>query len=463
MAGLLATSLLAYKGYALIFKPTALQKVMSSGELVIATRNNPTTYFQGPDGPAGFEYELAKLFADSLGVELKVVLPDNLDDIIDHVEDGDVDLAAAGLTVTDSRQQRVKFGPSYQEVTEQLVYNYQKPRPNTVDDLAQGTLEVMADSGHSETLLKLKQQNSFLNWVEHNNVDSEELLEDVNNSNLDYTVADSNEVALNRRYLLELRVAFDISEPKKLAWAFPDSDDTSLYDKAMSFFWRISNNGQLAHLIDRHFGRGANLDFVGNRLYLQHMNSRLTKYQDMFQQAADRFDHDWRLLAAVGYQESHWNPQAVSPTGVRGIMMLTQDTAKHLGVDDRLDPESSILGGARYLAQIRDRLPEEIEDNDRIWFALAAYNVGYYHLEDARKLAVELGKNPNSWKDMKTVLPLLAKHKWYSKTTYGYARGWEPVRYVENIQRYYMLLSYHLNRNNPRHERERPSFLSALL
>lgn len=436
------TIILILKGIPLLFKPTLLQQVQNSGELVIATRNSPTTYYEGPDGPTGFEYDLARMFAEYLGVELKVVVPDNINDIFRSVEKGKVQLAAAGLTITEARKQRVRFSPSYQQINEQLVYHNQNQKPESVDDLNQGMLEVMADSSHVDRLLKLKQQHSQLNWVEHNDVESEELLQMVNNHVIDYTIADSNEVAMNQRFLLDLRVAFNLSEPLQLAWAFARGQDTSLYDKATEFFWQIYNNGELAHLVEQHYGHVAQFDYVGNRTYIEHIATRLSKYQTQFEQASADFGIDWRLLAAMGYQESHWDPDAVSPTGVRGIMMLTQQTALQLGVSNRLDPTSSIYGGARYLTEIRNRLPADIEEPDRTWFALAAYNVGFYHVEDARKIAQALNKNPNKWNDLRTTLPLLTRSKWYKNTAHGYARGWEPVRYVEGIRRYYDLLNY---------------------
>jgi membrane-bound lytic murein transglycosylase F len=440
--GVVVTIILIIKGIPLILKPTLLQQVQNSGELIIATRNSPTTYYEGPDGPTGFEYDLARMFADSLGVELKVVVPDNINDIFRHVEKGKVHLAAAGLTVTDARKQRVRFSPSYQQITEQLVYHNKNSRPNSVNDLDQGMLEVIADSSHVDRLQQLKQQHTQLNWVEHNDVESEELLQMVNNHVIDYTIADSNEVAMNQRFLIDLRVAFNLSEPLQLAWAFSNGRDTSLYDKASEFFWKIYNNGELSHLIEQHYGHVDKFDYVGNRTYIEHIATRLSKYQTLFQQASAEVGMDWRLLAAMGYQESHWNPEAISPTGVRGIMMLTRQTAAQLGVSNRLDPHSSIYGGARYLAEIRNRLPPEIEEPDRTWFALAAYNVGYYHVEDARAIAVQLNKNPNKWNDVRTTLPLLTRSRWYKVSTYGYARGWEPVRYVEGIRRYYDLLNY---------------------
>jgi membrane-bound lytic murein transglycosylase F len=151
---------------------------------------------------------------------------------------------------------------------------------------------------------------------------------------------------------------------------------------------------------------------------------------------------DWRLLAAIGYQESHWRSHAVSPTGVRGIMMLTQATAKYVDIENRMDPESSINGGARFYARQTERLPDTVSEPDRTWMALAAYNVGYNHLKDARQIVEWQGGDPDTWVDMSKALPLLARQKWYSRVQYGYARGWEPVLYVNNIRRYYNIMRW---------------------
>jgi len=161
----------------------------------------------------------------------------------------------------------------------------------------------------------------------------------------------------------------------------------------------------------------------------------------MFKAAAKKYHIDWRLLAAIGYQESHWNPKAISPTGVRGIMMLTRKTATELGVN-RLDPASSIEGGAKYYSQILNKMNPDIPQPDRSWLAMAAYNIGYYHLQDARRITRLRKQNPNYWLDVKKSLPLLTQKKWYSKTRYGYARGYEPVQYVENIRSYYDILKW---------------------
>jgi len=447
--------LLIFQGVPHLFKPNILGQVIKSGELVVVTRNSPTTYYEGTAGPTGFEYELARRFADSLGVKLKIITPDNLNEIFDMLDNNQAHFAAAGLTITEARKQRVRFSASYQEITEQLIYNNQNIAPASIEELNTGTLEVVAGSSHVESLQKLRQKHPDLEWIEHSNMESEQLLQLVADQVIDYTIADSNEVALNQRFMLDLRIAFDVSKPQKLAWAFPKTKDTSLYDKAMTFFWRSMNNGEITQLIEKNYGHISKFDYVGNRIYIRHIATRLSKYQQLYEEAAEKYDIDWRLLAAMGYQESHWNPRAVSPTGVRGIMMLTLETAAQLGIKNRLDPKSSIFGGAKYLAQIRRRLPKEIKEPDRTWFALASYNVGYYHVDDARILAEKQELNSKNWVDLKKILPLLSQKKWYKKTRFGYARGLEPVRYVEAIRRYYDLLNYQLAKNEQ--EKEEPS------
>jgi len=451
---LISVILMTFKVIPLLFKPNTLNQVLETGELVIVTRNSSTTYYEGPGGKTGFEYDLAKRFADSLGVKLKVITSDNLREIFQILNSGKAHFAAAGLTITESRKDYVRFTASYMQITEQLVYNNQSYRPKKITDLQDGILEVIDDSSHIDSLNILKKQHPDLSWIAQQNIESEQLLYLVENQLIDFTVADSNEVSLNQRFLLELRVAFDISSPKKLAWAFPKNKDSSLYDKAMSFFWRNLNNGEITNLTEKHYGHVDKFDYVGSRIYKRHIATRLSNYLNMYNEAGDKYDIDWKLLAAMGYQESHWNPKAVSPTGVRGIMMLTQQTAGQMGIKNRLDPKSSIMGGAKYLDQIRKRFPEDLKEPDRTWYAMAAYNVGYYHVIDAQIIAKKQGKDPNKWRDLQTTLPLLARKKWYKKTKYGYARGWEPVKYVTNIRRYYDLLEYQFSPENKNSEAE---------
>ena len=424
-----------------------LEQIQQQNQLIVITRNSSTTYFEGPDGPTGFEYELASRFADYLGVELRIVIPPNFNDILPLVVLGDAHLAAAGLTVTRKRKEKVRFGPVYHTITPQLVYRSGNVRPKSLADL-NGTLEVLAGSSHEERLEELQAKYPDLKWQSNTAQDSEELLAMVWQQLIDYTVADSNELSVNRHFYPELKPAFDLAAPQSLAWAFPKSADKSLYLAAITFFNKIRQNGTLAQLIERYFGHVEDFDYVGTRRYQAHIEQRLPAYQDLFIEAGAEVGMDWRLLAAIGYQESHWDPDAVSPTGVRGLMMLTLNAADDLDIENRLDPEQSIRGGAEYLLRMRERIPQRIPEPDRTWFALAAYNVGLGHLEDARILTVKNKGDADKWVDVKKNLPLLSKKKWFQQTRYGYARGREPVRYVENIRTYYDILVWLTEQEN---------------
>jgi membrane-bound lytic murein transglycosylase F len=427
-----------------------LEQVQHSGELHILTRNAATTYYAGPHGPAGLEYDLVKAFADSLGVKLVIKTSDNLKEILGKINSGEAHIAAAGLTVTEKRQELVRFTPPYQHITQQVVYHKNGEKPKSLADLQDGHLEVIANSSHVELLKTLKEKQPELQWDENNSAGSAELLTLVADQLIDYTIADSNEISLNRRYYPQLKVAFNLSESQPLAWAMQHGDDDSLYNEAVNFFKAIKKNGELARMVKRNYGHMRRYDYAGTPTYLKHAQFRLPRYQGLFEAAANQYDLDWRLLAAIAYQESHWNPRAVSPTGVRGMMMLTNATARDLGVSKRTDPKQSVDGGTLYFTQLLEMF-NDIPEPDRTWFALAAYNVGHGHVRDAQKITKLRGGNPKKWTDLKENLPLLTQHKWFKKTRFGYARGNEPVKYVENIRSYYDILRWYIERETPRY------------
>lgn len=424
-----------------ISKPLSLlDKIKSSGELRVLTRYSPTTYYEGPEGFAGIEHDLVQLFSERIGVRAKFIIPKNFNQILSLISEGEADIAAAGLTVTDERSYWMRFAPAYQTITEQLIYRSGTPRPKNIEDLSNGILEVLHGASHIETLSRHRQKNFDLQWLTSDTLSSDELIELVDLQLIDYTVADSNQVTLYRQFFPKLHVAFDISEPRKLAWALTKSNDNSLYNETVKFFDEIKKDGTLKRLLEKNFGHAKTFNYVGNCTFRTHVKQRLPSLKPFFESAAQKNGLDWRLLAAIGYQESHWNPEATSPTGVRGIMMLTQGTAKQLNVKNRLDPKESIFGGARYFAQRIKKIPERIAEPDRIWMALAAYNIGFGHLEDARILTEKQNGDPDNWLDVEQRLPLLSKKKWYKQTRHGYARGREPVTYVKNIRNYYELL-----------------------
>lgn len=412
----------------------------ASGELRVITRNGPTTFYYGPRGKAGLEYELARRFARHLGVQLKLIVAKRFDDIIPMLNRGRAQLAAAGLTVTADRVARCRFGPTYQIVTQDLVYRSGHPRPLALQDLVGAKIAVVAGSSHAEELRDLRRRFPALTWEAQADVSAMELLAEVSTGRLDYTVADSNEFAQARQIYPNLHSAFDLTPPQALAWAFPRKGDDSLIRAASRFFYQLRKSGELARLMERYYGPIKHFDYVDNRTFLADARTVLPRLRPAFERAANAVGLDWRLLAALAYQESHWKTDARSPTGVRGLMMLTRTTAERVGVSNRLDGLQSIAGGARYLKRVIAKIPRRIAEPDRTWLALAAYNIGFGHLEDARIITQRQGADPDRWVDVKLRLPLLSKKRWYEKTRYGYARGTEPVQFVENIRRYYNML-----------------------
>jgi len=423
--------------------PSTLERVQEEGVLRVITRNSPTTYFQDRAGETGFEYELVRRFADSLGVELKIETANSLDDLFARLNqaDGPV-LAAAGLVASEGRKASANFSRAYLEVTPQVIYRNGQRRPSRAEDLVGRRILVLKGSSHAEQLAELKKSLPQLQYEESVEVEVVDLLRMVDEGQIDLTVVDSNELAMNQVYFPNVRVAFDLGPARGLGWAVAAGEDDSLLREVNHFLALVEENGSLQRLKERYYGHVDVLGYVGAYTFAKHLQQRLPRYERQFRQAAEKHKVDWRLLAAIGYQESLWTADATSKTGVRGLMMLTQATAQAMGVVNRLDPNQSIAGGAKYFALVHRGLTKDMSEPDRTWFALAAYNIGIAHLADARKLARAEGLNPNKWADVQKMLPRLAQKQWYSKTRYGYARGGETVHFVRNVRRYYDILNW---------------------
>jgi membrane-bound lytic murein transglycosylase F len=420
---------------------SVLEQILDVGELRVVTRNSPSTYYLGANGPQGPEFELASRLAAELGVDLYIYSMPTISDVLREVATGRAHIAAAGLTLGQPLPKHASAGPAYQQVKEHLVFRMGASRPNDLEAATAGHIEVASNSSHAVTLSQLRFNHPELVWVENPGTETEELLNRLAAREIDYTIADSNEFAVSRAYHPEMRIAFDLTQGKSLAWAIT-THDSSLSTRVAAFFATLKADGQLNAILDRHYNNLRRFEYVQARDFMEHIAVRLPNYRAWFREAAASVGIDWRLLAAIGYQESHWTPDATSPTGVRGLMMLTENTARSLGVNDRLDPRQSIFGGAQYFVHVRNKVPSRIRDPDRSWFALAAYNVGFGHLEDARVLTQLHGKDPDRWNDVRQYLPLLSQERWYTRVKNGYARGWEPVRFVDNIRAYYDMLQW---------------------
>lgn len=424
-------------------EPDHLDAIREEGVLRVITRNGPTTYYQDRNGPTGFEYELARRFAERLGVDLEIRTEHSLEALFRALEEGRADLAAAGLTKTPERRNRVAFSEPYMEIEQYLLYRRGEPRPRTVQDLIGKHIRVMADSSHAEYLRELQAEHPQLLWVESSDVETVDLLDLLQEGEIDHTVIDSNEFTANKGFYPGIGIGFTIGTPSELAWALGrGGNNQRLREQVNAFFGELRQNDTIEQLIERFYSHSEDNSQIDSRTFTRALEYKLPRVEELIQRVAREYKLDWRLLAAISYQESHWNPRARSPTGVRGMMMLTLPTAKAVGVTNRLDAEQSLRGGARYFRQIHQRIPQDVVEPDRTWFALAAYNVGLGHLEDARVITQRQGGDPDRWTDVKERLPLLERHQFYSKTRFGYARGREPVNYVQNIRHYYSLMTW---------------------
>jgi membrane-bound lytic murein transglycosylase F len=420
--------------------PPLLDQVLETGELRVVTRDSPTAYIITPDGPSGPEFDLAQAFADDLGVALIIDPVASISEILPRLISGKSHMAATGLSITDTRREYLNFGHPYKSVDVHMIYKLGTGKPRSLDDVLDRSIEITASSSHADLLSTIQMSYPALQWVENADVEVADLLAKVATGEIDITVADSPDFDIQRHFYPDLRVALDLTIGDPIAWGFPKGVGDTLLARADDFLIRSYRNGLLTQVQDRYYGFTKKFDYVGTRNFIRHFKSRLPRYREMFEEAGNQWGVDWRLLAAIGYQESHWRSQARSPTGVRGIMMLTLATAAYLGLDDRLDPKNSIFGGAQYFARQMERVADTVAEPDRTWMALAAYNVGFNHIKDARTIVEWDGGDPDMWVNISKALPLLSQRKWYSRVPYGYARGWEPVLYVNNIRAYYNIL-----------------------
>jgi membrane-bound lytic murein transglycosylase F len=417
--------------------PSVLDRILLSGELRVVTRNSPAAFYYGADEPRGIEYELARGFAERLGVGLRIYIADQ---VYPDLASGKAQIAAASLTVADARRDTIAFGPAYQDIQPQLIYRRGGKRPRTVSDLVGTRLEVGADSSHAALLSDLRAEEPLLTWIE-DQASAEELIRRVAEGEIDYTIADSHLFELLRHFYPDLRVAFGLGPQAQVAWALPRGADT-LRESIAAYFAEIQATGELQAILDRYYFASREFDYVGSRAFVRHATTRLPRYRNWFLDAERATGVDWRLLAALAYQESHWNPDAISPTGVRGMMMLTEHTAQMMEVADRQDARASIIGGARYLQGVIRKVPARIQEPDRSWLAVAAYNLGFGHVEDARILTQSQGADPDDWEQVRQRLPLLADEQWHRRVQRGYAPGQTAVSYVDNVRRYYEILMW---------------------
>jgi membrane-bound lytic murein transglycosylase F len=422
-------------------EPSALDAVRARGELRVVTLNLPTCYYLGAQGSEGLEYRLASRYAAQLGVKLNLYPVASEGAMQDELAAGRADIAAASLTDSPEWQKVGDAAVPYANIPQLVVYQRSGVRPRETLQLESARLAVRAGSPQERILEKLRRTVApTLQWVQ-TAPSSADPIEDVDSGNADYAISDAREFSFARHLYPNVLVGFALPDTRPVQWVVRKGAP-ALLESVDQFFGALAQSGELSQLVQEASGDTRRFEYEESREFQTHVAERLPRYRAWFEEAAAQAGLDWRLLAAVGYQESKWDPRAVSDEGAAGLMMLTADTAQEMGIKDRTDPQQSIFAGARYLAQVRQMIPDRIAEPDRTWLTIAAYNVGFGHLEDARIIAQALGKDPDSWTEVREELPLLAQGRWYARAKRGYARGWEPVQFVDRIQRFLTLLEW---------------------
>jgi membrane-bound lytic murein transglycosylase F len=409
--------------------------IKARGRLRILTESGPASFYVHRGEPRGFEYELLKRFADCHGLALEVVVPPTRADLVPWLLAGKGDVVAAGLPVRSELADEVAFTRPYQNLQEVIAVR-ERDRVRDLEDLRGRRVFVRAGSPHYETLRELRQyDDDFEIAVVPETFDLEDILDRVEDGTWDVTVSDSHILKMERATGRRLRAGFAIKVARH-AWAVrPQNPELR---QALDAFLRQEYRGLHFNLIRaRYFGNARDIAHVRDE-FRSDASSRISPYDDLIRSRAGQYGLDWRLIAAQMYQESRFDGSQVSLAGAAGLMQLMPRTAAEFGVREREDPESSIRAGTKYLRSLIDRFDPELPLATRIRFALASYNAGKGHVDDARRLAAELGLSADRWYDnVENALLLLEQPEHYPKTRFGYCRGSETVRYVREIDRHY--------------------------
>jgi membrane-bound lytic murein transglycosylase F len=426
---------------------TAPAPTPAGNALIVVVRPGPTTWFAGGNGqPVGLDHDLIQRFASEQKLPLMIVVAANATQLMSKVSRGEAHIGAGGLFQlappgaheTSDIGPRVLWSDGYHAVEPVLIYNSDSFKPQSWADLQGATVAYAEHTGLESPIAAVRSAHPEVHWKPLDPPSADALIAQVSEGDMDYAIVASSDAAATRNVYLDFDIAFPVGPRRELAWAVAP-EHPELRAAVDQFFRRLRADGTLARDAERYFG-ARDIERIDAGILRERINKTLPQYRPYFYDAQAQTGIEWRLLAAVAYQESQWDPVATSETGVRGLMQLTEDTARMLGVADRLDAKSSALGAARYLRGLKEKLPARIAEPDRTWLALAAFNIGIAHLEDARVLAQKQKLNPDLWSDVKKTLPLLAEQDYFLQAKYGYARGGMPVAFVDRVRAYYDIL-----------------------
>ena len=404
--------------------------------LRMITRNNAMTYFIYRGQQIGFEYELMKRFASQHDLNLEIVIPNSHAELLPYLNEGKGDVVASAMTITDERQEQTAFTLPYNEVSELVVVHADDDSIASLQDLAGRTIHVRASSSFYTTLMALRDSIKGLEIaIVPDNVETEDILAGVEEGIYDLTMCDSNLLDIERAYGRRLKAALSI-KPTALGWAV--RKDNSELLAALNEYIKEEKGGLFFNMMKKRYFKSTRAVARAKDSMRVGLSGQLSPYDDLAKKYASQYGQDWRLITAQMYQESRFDPEAVSWVGAQGLMQVMPSTGEQLGFTDLHDPQESIHAGVKYMHQLINRFDHNLPMEVRIRFALASYNVGYGHVLDARRLAREMGWDPDRWfGNVEKAMRLLSQPDYYERARYGFCRGGQPVHYVKNIQNFY--------------------------
>jgi membrane-bound lytic murein transglycosylase F len=418
-----------------------LDQIKQRGVLRVLTRNNPSTYFVYRGHVMGFEYDLAREFARRHGLHAQFIVVPTRAGLITWLVQGRGDIVAAGMTATEFRTDiGAQFSRPYAFISEIVVA---RPGDSTLvapSDLSGRTIVVRRGSSYWQTAVGLQERGIDVQLVAASEaLETEDIIDGVASGEHDLTIADSNILDIELTWREDIIGAFSLGDSIGHAWAMRETD--AQLKAAVDAFFSAEYRGEFYNITRRKY-------FNPSMRVRRHATSRaaltgvLSPYDELFRNYANRYQVDWLLVAAQSYQESRFDPDVVSFAGAVGLMQVMPGTGRELGFESLHEPEQGVHAGVMYLYRLYNRLDEIPDDEDRLWFSLAAYNAGLGHVNDARRLAVELGRDPDVWfGEVAEVMPLLQKREYYSRARHGYCRCTEPVDYVARIRDRYRAYS----------------------
>jgi len=415
--------------------------VQKRGTLRYGTQTSLLSYFQDGQSQAGYEYQILNRFCATHQLDLEVIAYDNNGQLFDDLSAGHIDVAGGHLTITKQRLQQFNFTQPINNTSVSLVTHYGFRDINDLSELNNAQGYLLEGSSYVDFLSEFSEQQRQQITIsdDHSLFD---LIREINSKNIDFTLGDSEIINIYQNFIPGLYVPIQVSNNQKVAFMTHHKQADTLTNELNQFIIETEQSGLFETFKKQLLTYIPDIDTANTVTFFKKLQTVWPQVKHWVYEVANEKDFDPMLLAAISYQESHWDVDATSITGVKGLMMLTRFTAKEMGVTDRTDPIQSLRGGIQYFRAMKNKLPERIRDTDRTKLALAAYNMGFGHLEDARILTQRQGKNPDLWSDVKNHLAKLNNPEVANTLKHGTADGKTARTYVENIMIFRKLMAW---------------------